>query len=69
MVLAPLSHTGDANPIDAIWGPKRPPFPQGAVRIHPLQYSGETVQAKLDKVRLVVGSFVSVLSSVLDVQR
>lgn len=48
--LAPLDHAGDANPVDAIWGANRPAPPLGPVRLHPLQFAGETVKDKIEKV-------------------
>lgn len=50
IALAPLDHSGDANPVDAIWGVKRPAPPQGPVRVHPQKFAGETVNSKLEKV-------------------
>ncbi|CAM9489667.1 unnamed protein product [Ascophyllum nodosum] len=51
ITIAPLNHSGEGNPVDAIWGGDRPAIPQGAVRIHPFEYAGETVQDKLRKIR------------------
>ncbi|CAM9741765.1 unnamed protein product, partial [Laminaria digitata] len=51
IAVAPIDHAGDANPVDAIWGGSRPEPPQEPVRVHPAQFAGETVQAKLEKVR------------------
>ncbi|CAM9110428.1 unnamed protein product [Choristocarpus tenellus] len=48
--LSPLEHTGGGNPVDKIWGSKRPSPPQEPVRVHELKYAGETVQNKLEKV-------------------
>ena len=39
------------NPIDTIWGSRRPSFPGGNVREHPIQYSGKTTEVKLKEVR------------------
>lgn len=50
IAIAPLTHDGDANPVDAIWGSERPAPPQEPLRIHPIEYAGETVREKLDKV-------------------
>ena len=40
----------DANPIDLIWA-DRPAAPQAPVRPHPIEFAGETVEAKLDRIR------------------
>ena len=50
IAVAPIDHAGDANPVDAVWGSRRPEPPQEPVRLHPVQFAGETVQAKLEKV-------------------
>lgn len=50
IAFAPLDHSGDGNPVDTIWGAKRPAPPQGAVRVHPHKFAGETVNSKLEKV-------------------
>eukprot|EP00612_Vaucheria_litorea_P004580 CAMPEP_0171461600 /NCGR_PEP_ID=MMETSP0945-20130129/5981_1 /TAXON_ID=109269 /ORGANISM="Vaucheria litorea, Strain CCMP2940" /LENGTH=590 /DNA_ID=CAMNT_0011987975 /DNA_START=258 /DNA_END=2030 /DNA_ORIENTATION=- len=39
------------NPIDSIWGKDRPNIPNGKVRIHPMEFAGETVGSKLEKIR------------------
>lgn len=51
IAVAPIDHTGDKNPVDLIWGSKRPAPPQEPVRIHKMEYAGESVQDKLAKVR------------------
>lgn len=51
--LAAISHSAEANPVDVIWGSRRPPFPQGNVRLHPLKIAGLTVEEKLAKVQLL----------------
>ncbi|CAM9423954.1 unnamed protein product [Sphacelaria rigidula] len=51
ILLAPLEHTGNGNPVDAVWGAERPAPPQGPVRVHPLKFAGETIKAKIEKVR------------------
>ncbi|KAG5190477.1 peptidase [Tribonema minus] len=48
--LSPLSPQ-DPNPVDQVWGEARPPLPDGPLRVHPLKYAGESVEAKLEKVR------------------
>ncbi|CAM9113332.1 unnamed protein product [Discosporangium mesarthrocarpum] len=45
-----LEHSGEANPVDIIWGSKRPDPPQEPVRVHKMKYAGETVQQKVGKV-------------------
>lgn len=45
-----LGHTGEANPVDVIWGSERPPPPRDPVRVHPLEFAGATIQAKLEEV-------------------
>lgn len=56
ILLAPLEHTGNGNPVDAVWGAERPAPPQGPVRVHPLKFAGETIKAKIEKVRASVSS-------------
>lgn len=48
--VAAIDHAGDDNPVDKIWGEARPPAPQSPVRIHNMEYAGETVKDKLAKV-------------------
>ena len=40
-----------ANLVDAVWGAARPPPPTAPLRIHPAQWAGASVSAKLAKVR------------------
>ena len=40
----------DINLIDVIWI-DRPPAPQAPVRPHPIAHAGETIEAKLDRIR------------------
>jgi len=42
-----------SNPIDAIWT-DRPGEPIGAVRMHPLRYSGETARAKISRIQSAI---------------
>ncbi|CAM9471670.1 unnamed protein product [Ectocarpus fasciculatus] len=49
--VAAIDHAGDDNPVDKIWGEARPPAPQSLVRIHNMEYAGETVKDKLAKIR------------------
>lgn len=50
ITIAAIDHEGDQNPVDVIWGSKRPAPPQFPVRIHKMAYAGEAVQDKLAKV-------------------
>lgn len=50
IAIAAIDHAGDENPVDLAWGADRPAPPHEAVRLHPMQYAGETVQEKLAKV-------------------
>ncbi len=38
------------NIIDDVWGSSRPPLPTSPFRVHPLKYSGETIQSKVSKI-------------------
>ncbi|CAN0368130.1 unnamed protein product [Pylaiella littoralis] len=51
ITIAAIDHEGDQNPVDVIWGSKRPAPPQFPVRIHKMAYAGEAVQDKLAKIR------------------
>jgi Xaa-Pro aminopeptidase len=44
----------DSNPIDAIW-PDRPPAPLGVITTHKLRFAGESVSAKIKRVRQAIG--------------
>lgn len=52
ITVAAIDHAGDENPVDMIWGSKRPAPPQAPVRIHKMAYAGEAVQDKLAKVNV-----------------
>jgi Xaa-Pro aminopeptidase len=52
----------DLNPIDAIW-PDRPPAPIGAITAHKLKFAGESVAAKIARVRQAIGSSQGLLIS------
>ena len=52
----------DANPIDAIW-PDRPPAPLGVITPHKLRFAGESVGAKIARVREALGSSQGLLIS------
>lgn len=39
------------NPIDEIWGDERPPIPTSPFKVHPIEYSGESISSKVDKIR------------------
>jgi len=41
----------DANPVDAAWGGDRPAFPTAPLRVHPIQFSGNSVADKLADIR------------------
>lgn len=41
----------EVNPVDGIWGANRPATPSGSIRIHPLEYAGQSVKDKLTEVR------------------
>lgn len=42
----------DGNLVDAAWGPERPGLPDAPMRVHDLQWAGQTIQQKLTEVRL-----------------
>src|SRR5579872_1544167 len=52
----------DANPIDAIW-PDRPAPPLGVITPHRLRFAGESVGAKIARVRQALGSSQGLLIS------
>jgi Xaa-Pro aminopeptidase len=54
--------TVDLNPIDAIW-PDRPPAPVGAITTQKLRFAGESVSAKVARVRKAIGSSQGLLIS------
>ena len=41
----------DSNPVDEVWGAKRPPMPDAQLRVHAERFAGLGVAQKLDKVR------------------
>lgn len=41
----------ESNPIDSVWGSRRPSLPTGKVRQHPLIYAGHSTSEKLQQVR------------------
>lgn len=41
----------DGNLVDKVWGGQRPPPPDAPIRVHKIEHAGETVQAKLDRMR------------------
>lgn len=55
IAIAAIDHAGDENPVDFAWGADRPAPPHEAVRLHPMEYAGETVQEKLAKVSVPWG--------------
>ncbi len=52
----------DANPIDAIWA-DRPPPPLGPIIAHKLRFAGESVSAKIARVRQALGASQGLLIS------
>ncbi len=42
---------GKGNLIDAIWGEQRPAVPLSPFRVHPLEYAGQSVTDKVEKIR------------------
>ncbi|ETO22962.1 aminopeptidase [Reticulomyxa filosa] len=40
----------DNNPIDTVWNDNQPEYPQEKVRIHSLEYAGETAKSKIEKI-------------------
>lgn len=58
-----------AHPVDRIWGAKRPSLPTNPVRVHPLEYAGQSTAEKISAIRQkmsegVDGVFVSMLDEV-----
>jgi Xaa-Pro aminopeptidase len=48
----PVCAAPDAsNPVDVAWGGSRPSAPSAPVRVHPLAYAGESVSAKIDRIK------------------
>ncbi|GAX82461.1 hypothetical protein CEUSTIGMA_g9888.t1 [Chlamydomonas eustigma] len=47
--MVPLLH--DINPVDQAWGSSRPELPQDAVRVHAMEWAGESVSDKLCRMR------------------
>jgi Xaa-Pro aminopeptidase len=41
----------DANPVDVAWGEARPPPPSDGVRVHPMEWAGESVTDKVARMR------------------
>lgn len=39
------------NPIDDVWGDERPDIPTSPFKVHPIEFSGESIQSKVDKIR------------------
>ena len=52
----PNSEAETLNPVDVVWGAARPPPPTGAVRVHPLEHAGRSVEQKLSDVRAALAS-------------
>lgn len=57
------------DPLDQIW-PDRPAIPENSVEIHPIDFAGETVDSKIDRIRKALrelhadGIFVSALDDI-----
>jgi Xaa-Pro aminopeptidase len=43
--------TSNPNLIDPIWGTDRPPVPKSPFRVHPIEYAGMSVAAKVQEIR------------------
>lgn len=56
----------DSNLVDRVWGGARPPMPAGPARAHPLRWAGESVPAKLVRMRALLGSADAMLVVALD---
>ncbi len=39
------------NPVDEVWGDERPPIPTSPFKVHPIEYSGESISSKVEKIR------------------
>ncbi|CAI5492359.1 unnamed protein product [Closterium sp. Naga37s-1] len=48
-VVVPLLR--ESNPVDVVWGAERPPPPSAPMRVHPIEFAGQTVRAKLQQLR------------------
>ncbi|CAI5464864.1 unnamed protein product [Closterium sp. Yama58-4] len=48
-VVVPLLR--ESNPVDVVWGAERPPPPSAPMRVHPIEFAGRTVRAKLQQLR------------------
>lgn len=60
------------NLVDGVWGDARPAPPAAPLRVHPLEYAGESVQDKLASVRTameVKGAAVMIISTLDQVRR
>lgn len=44
-------HLLDTNPVDVLWTVGRPPLPTDPVRIHTLEYAGQSCLDKLESIR------------------
>ncbi|KAJ1454642.1 peptidase M24, structural domain-containing protein [Pelagophyceae sp. CCMP2097] len=44
----------ETNPVDAVWGASRPAAPSEPLRVHALEYAGETAESKLERVRVAL---------------
>jgi hypothetical protein len=50
--LVPL--LADGNLVDAAWGAERPALPDAPLRVHALEWAGQSVQQKLAEVRVLL---------------
>ncbi|CAI5930571.1 unnamed protein product [Closterium sp. NIES-65] len=48
-VVVPLLR--ESNPVDVVWGAERPAPPSAPMRVHPIEFAGQTVRAKLQQLR------------------
>ena len=56
----------DVNPVDAAWGKERPLPPSDGIRVHPMEWAGETVGDKVARMMKQVGATHVVLLGILD---
>jgi len=52
----------EGNLIDSIWGNDRPAVPQSLFRVHPIEFSGKSVNHKIEKIRIEMKENKSTLS-------
>ncbi|CAM9782148.1 unnamed protein product, partial [Chrysoparadoxa australica] len=49
--LTPIEHSGESNPVDAIWSGGRPSPPSAALRLHPIKFAGKPASEKIADLR------------------